>query len=67
MVQVDARVFRDEVLKVAYKYNNWLKKNGRESTYSTFCDEFGYDHPDRPKIYAAVQAVRRLALSESQR
>lgn len=31
-----------EVLRTAFEYENWLQKNGMGSTYSTFCDDFGY-------------------------
>ena len=37
---------RQEILKVALAYCVWLDENRAGSTYSTFCEEFGYDPPE---------------------
>ena len=60
-----AREFQREVLKVAHEYTEWLVKEGRGDTYSTFCDEFGYEHKHRRHIYEVVQMVRRCAIAEA--
>lgn len=57
--------FRNEALKVAHQYNQWLVENGRGDTYSTFCDEFGYQHERRRQVYSAVVALRSFATRES--
>ena len=54
---------RAEILKVAYQYELWLQANGRGSSFTTFCDEFGYQsEANLSSIYAAVNEVRQAAI-----
>ncbi len=34
---------RLHVLEHAFRYEEWLQKNGMESSYSVFCDNYGYE------------------------
>lgn len=52
---------RREILRVAYEYETWLQENGAGSTYSTFCDNFGYTGADREEMYHDVGDVRKKA------
>lgn len=48
------------LLKTAADYAEWLHSNGAGDTYSTFCDDFGYEPQpgeDRPATHAAVIAI----------
>jgi len=48
------------LMGVAARYQQWLIENGAGSTYSTFCDDFGYQgqpNEDRPRLYDAVMAL----------
>jgi hypothetical protein len=44
---------------VAHRFAVWKVENGAGSSYSTFCDDFGYDNPgvDRPRLHKNVLAV----------
>lgn len=33
-----------KLLRVAYEYEQWLKENGRDTSFSTFVDEFGFQN-----------------------
>jgi hypothetical protein len=46
-----------EVLLTAYEYERWLRKEGSESTYSTFCDDFGFGADC--KVFELVESVRQ--------
>jgi hypothetical protein len=50
-----------EILRTAYEYENWLQKNGYGSSYSTFCDDFGYGADQT--LYNAVEKVRTTAIA----
>jgi hypothetical protein len=50
-----------EILRTAYEYENWLQTNGYGSSYSTFCDDFGYGGDI--KIFNAVEKVRTAAIA----
>lgn len=52
------------VVATAYNYASWLINNGAGSTYSTFCDDFGYQAQpgeDRPTLYKKIEAIFDLA------
>jgi hypothetical protein len=52
------------VMSVALRYTMWMRNEGIGDTYSTFCDDFGYqpeDGEDRPALYVKVQDVIRAA------
>jgi hypothetical protein len=51
-----------EVLRTAFEYERWLQREGMGSTYSTFCDDFGYGAESR--IFELVQQVRKIAYGE---
>lgn len=40
----------EHLLNVAARYTAWLNKNGAGSTYSTFCDDFGYEAVDNEDL-----------------
>ncbi|WP_182212395.1 hypothetical protein [Stenotrophomonas acidaminiphila] len=40
-----------EPLQVAARYADWLKANGRGTSFSTFVNEFGYQEADASKVY----------------
>jgi hypothetical protein len=53
-------------LKTAYEYKAWLQEHGAGSSYSTFCNEFGYQPPEdwplsRNHIYNAVSGLIQKA------
>ena len=51
-----------EILEQAYEYEKWLRENGAGSSYSTFCDQYGYPAMENRKfIYECVEAIRRAA------
>lgn len=55
---------RLEILRVALDYERWLQENGAGSTYSTFCDDFGYDggnYVHRPGLFRGVSAAIEAA------
>jgi hypothetical protein len=48
------------LLTVTLNYATWLRDNGAGTTYSTFCDDFGYQPKsgeDRPALYRRVEEV----------
>lgn len=48
------------LLRVAADYARWLQEEGAGSTYSTFCDDFGYEAvegEDRPQLYSQVTGL----------
>lgn len=52
------------VLATARDYAFWLVDNGAGSTYSTFCDDFGYQAQpgeDRPALYRKLEAIFDVA------
>ena len=40
-----------EPLQVAARYADWLKANGRGTSFSTFVNEFGYEESDCSNVY----------------
>lgn len=50
-----------EILTTAHRYEQWLRDNGAGSSYSTFCNEFGYQGERSSFIYAQVQRIRHVA------
>lgn len=51
---------RLEIIKTAYEFEKWLQENGAGSTYSTFCDDFGYTGDNRQDIYPYVSDILNL-------
>ena len=54
------------VLRIAYKFAEWMEEVGAGETYSTFCDDFGYKAikgEDRPKFYNNILKVIDFAKS----
>lgn len=52
------------LLDVSARYLSWLIENGAGSTYSTFCNDFGYepvDGEDRSVLYEKVLNVISFA------
>ena len=48
------------VLDTANRYARWLVENGAGSSYSTFCDGFGYqakEGEDRPWLFSEIDDV----------
>lgn len=54
-----------EILKVAYEYLMWLQANGVWTSYSTFCNEFGYEGEYRRHIYETVTSLVGIATETS--
>ena len=55
------------VLDVAMRYATWMDETGIGDTYSTFCDDFGYeavDGEDRTQLHRRVIAVIMEASSD---
>lgn len=55
-----------KVLKTAYEFEAWMQQEGAGPTYSTFCEDFGYEAIEgehRPSIYERVLEVIKLAKS----
>jgi hypothetical protein len=48
------------VMRVGFEYQNWLNENGAGSTYTTFCDEFGYPAEGLPQILTSAGIDRPL-------
>lgn len=61
------RVYRLELLKVAYEYEKWLQENGAGTSYSTFWNDFGYSRDlfapfiNGNGIYEHVISIRQYA------
>ncbi len=53
---------QNEPLQVAARYADWLKANGRGTSFSTFVNEFGYQEADATKVYQnlVLPALRLL-------
>jgi len=50
------------LLDLVAQYAKWLDDEGAGSTYSTFCDDFGYRSSHaRKKIYEEIQKIIELA------
>ena len=48
-------------LKTAYEFAKWMDESGVGSTFSTFCNEFGYDDYDASETYEIVSGIIKLA------
>ena len=48
-------------LKTAYEFAKWMEERGVGSTFSTFCNEFGYDELDASGVYEVVSDIIKLA------
>ena len=60
----NALELRLEILRVSYEYEKWLRENKAGSTYSTFCDDFGYGGSggnSRREMFEHVSALRKCA------
>jgi hypothetical protein len=65
---------RQEILKVALAYCVWLDENRAGSTYSTFCDDVGYQLPEtlsatgveRNTLFRAVGQLLALATDKAE-
>jgi len=52
------------LLNVAAAFYAWMQETGSGVTYSTFCDDFGYEAPegvDRPSLFRQVQSLLETA------
>lgn len=52
------------LLRLATSYLQWLSENGMGDTYTTFCDDFGYEASegeDRPATHQDVMSIIRHA------
>lgn len=57
-------------LETAYRYEQWLQANSNGSTYSTFCNDFGFDSwgdYSRSQTFATVEIIRELAYKSTHR
>lgn len=60
-----ARAWRNErdamhLLDTASRFRQWLEENGAGATFSTFCDNFGYESregEDRARLYNNVMSI----------
>lgn len=53
-----------KLLKIAADFEEWKQENGAGATYSTFCNDFGYEASegeDRPRIYESAVSLIELA------
>lgn len=58
------REMSTKLLRVSSEFDNWLRENGAGATYSTFCDDFGYEAvkgEDRPCVYKFVMELIELS------
>ena len=58
--EIEQRRLRLKLLKVAADLEAWMQETGSGATYSTFCDDFGYEADigeDRPKTYNAIGII----------
>ena len=46
--------FRIRALKIASDYYLWIRKNKSGSSFSAFCDNFGYEYKDEKRMYDMV-------------
>lgn len=54
-------------IKAAYDFAQWMETEGHGPSYSTFCDDFGYEAgPDepRPRTYEIVMDIIELVRCE---
>jgi hypothetical protein len=55
-------------INTLYNYSLWLSQNGVGSTFSTFCDDFGYEplygEEDRGETYKILMNARRVIREE---
>lgn len=55
------------ILHTAARYHTWLVQNGAGDTYSTFCDDFGFEEPlegmTRSAFRSAVMVLINFAYS----
>lgn len=52
---------RIKALDIARKYDIWLRKNGRGSSFSTFVDEFGFEGDDSFFMYQVLKDILAAA------
>jgi hypothetical protein len=52
-----------EALQTAYEYERWLQMNGYGSSYSTFCDDFGFGADGQ--MFNLVERIRTVAITRS--
>lgn len=50
-----------EILRVAHEFNVWLVENGAGATFSTFCDDYGYQGENRSEVYTFAVNARTAA------
>ncbi len=53
-------------IRAAADFAEWMNEEGAGATYSTFCDDFGYEAiegEDRPRTYQIVLEIIKLASS----
>lgn len=58
--RLDVQVSTDDpigLLKLSLGYLRWLVKNQRGSSFSTFVNEFPYDHLGAGEVYKKVMAI----------
>jgi|GEM_PF-1255471 len=48
-------------LHTATAYEQWLQKEKRGSSFSTFCNEFGFDVENSADMFKVVEQLRRSA------
>ncbi len=54
-----------KIIKIAYKYAKWMNKTNVGSTYSTFCDDFGYkDAEQRYFLYERITEIINVSLKK---
>jgi len=46
------------ILHLASAYEEWLQDHGRRSSFSTFCDEYGYYGDDRSQTFDFIETIR---------
>lgn len=58
---------RLEILRAAYEFEKWLQTNSASSTFSTFCDDFGYINyaMQRDAVFEAVSPIRDVARNKA--
>lgn len=53
-----------KLIGVAHRFSQWLMETGAGATYSTFCNDFGYQadaSEDRSRTYKLVETIRECA------
>ena len=54
-----------QLLQLTIEYATWMHENGIGDSYSTFCDDFGYDYRCdvmRTKVYHDVRVLMNTAV-----